>query len=116
MSAKAALAMVRNRASSSLPAVNAGTVDAFRAAVKHERQVELAFEDHRYWDLLRWRDAIDVLNSPVQGVKVTRSEDRYSYEVVDVADRTFMERNYYLPFMRSEVVNSKGTLEQNAGY
>ncbi|MBO4817328.1 MAG: RagB/SusD family nutrient uptake outer membrane protein [Bacteroidales bacterium] len=116
MSAKAALAMVRNRASSSLPAVNAGTVDAFRAAVKHERQVELAFEDHRYWDLLRWRDAINVLNSPVQGVKVTRSEDRYSYEVVDVADRTFMERNYYLPFMRSEVVNSKGTLEQNAGY
>ncbi|MBR6881987.1 MAG: RagB/SusD family nutrient uptake outer membrane protein, partial [Bacteroidales bacterium] len=88
----------------------------FRAAVKHERQVELAFEDHRYWDLLRWRDAMDVLNKPVQGVKVTRSGDNWQYKVVDVADRVFAERNYYLPLMRSEIENAGGTLEQNPGY
>ena len=90
--------------------------DSFRNAVKHERQVELAFEDHRYWDLLRWKDAMTVLNSPVQGVKITRSGDTYTYKVVDVADRTFAARNYYLPLMRSEIENSAGTLEQNPGY
>ena len=116
MSAMDALKMVRNRASGSLPAVNAATVDSFRMAVKHERQVELAFEDHRYWDLLRWRDAITVLNRPVQGVKITRSGNQYSYSVVNVAGRAFQERNYYLPFLRSEIENADGTLEQNAGY
>jgi hypothetical protein len=116
MSAAAALQQVRDRASVSLPAVSASTIDAFRAAVKHERQVELAFEDHRYWDLLRWKDAMDVLNRPVQGVKVTRSGNAYTYKVVDVADRTFTERNYYLPLMRSEIENAGGTLEQNPGY
>lgn len=116
MSAAEALQQVRNRASVSLPAVPAGTVDSFRKAVKHERQVELAFEDHRYWDLLRWKDAMTVLNQPVQGVKVTRTGNTYSYKVVDVADRTFAARNYYLPLMRSEIENAAGTLEQNPGY
>ena len=116
MSAAEALQKVRDRASVSLPAVAAGTVDSFRKAVKHERQVELAFEDHRYWDLLRWKDAMTVLNQPVQGVKVTRTGNTYSYRVVDVADRTFAARNYYLPLMRSEIENAAGTLEQNPGY
>ena len=116
MSAKAALQLVRDRAGASLPAVTASTVDSFRAAVKHERQVELAFEDHRYWDLLRWKDAMTVLNQPVKGVKITRTGTDYSYTVVNVADRKFNERNYYLPFMRSEIENSAGTLEQNPGY
>ena len=115
-SAAEALKYIRMRASMSLPPVTAGTVESFRKAVKHERQVELAFEDHRYWDLLRWRDAMDVLNKPVQGVKVTRSGDDWQYKVVDVADRTFAERNYYLPLMRSEIENAGGTLQQNPGY
>ena len=104
------------RASLSLPPVDAKTVDSFRDVVKHERRVELAFEDHRYWDLLRWKDAMTVLNSPVKGMKITRSGDTYTYKVVDVADRTFAARNYYLPLMRSEIENAAGTLEQNPGY
>ena len=116
VSAAQALQAVRNRASVSLPDVDAATVDSFRAAVKHERQVELAFEDHRYWDLLRWKDAMTVLNSPVQGVKISRSGSAYTYKVVDVADRTFGARNYYLPLMHSEIVNAGGTLQQNPGY
>ena len=115
-SASRALQYVRDRASLSLPPVEARTIDSFREVVKHERQVELAFEDHRYWDLLRWKDAMTVLNSPVKGVKVTRTGDTYTYKVVNVADRTFAARNYYLPLMRSEIENSAGTLEQNPGY
>ena len=116
MSAKQALQMVRDRAGSSLPVVTASTVDSFRAAVKHERQIELAFEDHRYWDLLRWKDAMTVLNQPVKGVKISRTGTEYTYTVVNVAERKFNQRNYYLPFMRSEIENSAGTLEQNPGY
>ena len=117
LSAREALQLVRDRASLGLPEVTTADPDEFREAVKHERRVELAFEDHRYWDLLRWKDAMEVLNKPVRGVKVTRTgDDAWSYETVDVADRTFLERNYYMPFSRSEVVNSHNTLEQNPGY
>jgi hypothetical protein len=116
MSAKAALQQVRDRASLSLPPIVAASIDSFREVVKHERRVELAFEDHRYWDLLRWKDAATVLNSPVQGVKISKTGSTYSYKVVDVATRTFKNENYYLPFMRSEIQNSGGTLEQNPGY
>jgi starch-binding outer membrane protein, SusD/RagB family len=31
-----------------------------RATLRNERRVELAFEDHRYWDLVRWRIAHEV--------------------------------------------------------
>ena len=116
MSARQALQQVRDRASTKLPKVIAADQEAFREAVKHERRVELAFEDHRYWDLLRWKDAMDVLNKPVLGVAVTKTEDGWSYQVQEVATRTFYERNYYLPFLRSEIENSGNTLEQNPQY
>ena len=116
MSAKEALQKVRDRASLRLPAINSSNVEAFRNAVKHERQIELAFEDHRYWDLLRWKDAMTVLNKPVQGVKINKVGDTYSYSVVDVASRKFYERNYFLPLLHSEIVNSNGTLSQNPDY
>jgi hypothetical protein len=116
MSARQALQQVRDRASVNLPKVTASDKDSFREAVKHERRIELAFEDHRYWDLLRWKDAMDVLNRPVLGVKVTKTEGAWSYEVTEVATRTFYERNYYLPFLRSEIENSNNTLEQNPEY
>ena len=116
MTARQALMMVRDRASTDLPEVTAVSKDAFRDIVKHERQVELAFEDHRYWDLLRWKDAVEVLNRPVKGVRITKENGVYVYTTVDVATRTFHENNYRLPFLRSEVENSQGTLEQNPGY
>ena len=116
MTARAALQLVRDRASVSLPPVTAGTVESFREAVRHERRIELAFEDHRYWDLLRWKEAMTVLNEPVKGVRITRAGDTYNYQVVDVAARKFSPANYYLPFMRSEIENSAQTLTQNPGY
>ena len=116
MSARQALQQVRDRASTKLPKVIATDKESFREVVKHERRVELAFEDHRYWDLLRWKDAMDVLNKPVLGVEITREGEGWSYEVVEVATRTFYEKNYYLPFLRSEIENSNNTLEQNPNY
>lgn len=124
LSARGAINQVRRSASTLLPEVTTTDRNEFRNAVKHERRIELAFEDHRYWDLIRWMDAFDVLNRTVLGVKVTKEvinvgdneEFKFSYDVVDVAPRVFLNRNYYLPFSRSEIVNSQGTLVQNDGY
>ncbi len=117
LTARQALQMVRARASSSLPAVTITSVSAFRDVVKHERRIELAFEDHRYWDLLRWKDAETVLNQPIQGVSVTKSATgAFSYQVFNAATRVFKSSMYYYPFSQSEIVNSNGLLVQNPGY
>lgn len=118
LTARQALKKVRDRASTSLPLVTATAVSDFRTALKHERRIELAFEDHRYWDLLRWKDAATVLNQPIKGVTVTKSSTGvFSYQQVNVTTHTFnANANYYYPFPQAEVVNSNGTLAQNPGY
>ncbi len=117
LTARQALNQVRRSASTSLPEVVTTNKDEFRKAVKHERRIELAFEDHRFWDLLRWKDAITVLNQPVTGVKVTKNDTgEYQYQVVNVGERVFMERNYRFPFTRNEIKNSNGAMTQNEGY
>lgn len=118
MTARAALKMVRDRASVLLPAVTAISKSDFRNAVKQERRIELAFEGHRYWDLLRWKDAEAVLNQPIQGVTVTKTgANSFSYQVVNVAQRVFTApAMYFFPFTRAEIVNSKDALIQNPGY
>ena len=73
MTARQALTEVRQSASTSLPAVTATSKTDFRNAVKQERRVELAFEDHRYWDLLRWKDAMTVLNKAIKGASEKRT-------------------------------------------
>lgn len=55
--AAALINQVRQRASATLPTVPAGTRDAMFSALMHERRVELAFEAHRYNDLVRWHRA-----------------------------------------------------------
>lgn len=118
LSARQALNMVRSRVGVAMPAVIVGGKDAFRTAIKHERRIELAFEDHRYWDLLRWNDAATILNQPIKGVNVTKNANlTFNYSIVDIATRTFRApAMYYLPFPRAEVVRSNGSITQNPGY
>ncbi len=45
------------------PALNVSSQDAFRDAIAHERQIELAFENHRWFDLLRTGKAKAVMTA-----------------------------------------------------
>lgn len=121
LSAKDALNLVRNRTSVGLGDVNlakfAGSDDKsrMRAAIKAERRVELAFEDHRYWDLLRWKDG-SALAETIKGVKASILGDAISYETIDVEPRVFEEKMYRYPLPHEEVSKSGGVLEQNLGW
>ncbi|TDQ08639.1 RagB/SusD family nutrient uptake outer membrane protein [Pedobacter metabolipauper] len=46
-----------------VPALNVASQDAFREAVYQERKVELAFENHRWFDLVRTGKAVEVMNA-----------------------------------------------------
>src|SRR5690606_11343815 len=42
---------------------------ATRDLIRKERKVELAFENHRYWDLRRWRTAVTELTRTYTGLR-----------------------------------------------
>jgi hypothetical protein len=117
LSARQALNLIRARTGVAMPAVTVTGVADFRNAVKHERRIELAFEGHRYFDLLRWKDAATVLNQPIQGIAATKTGAVFSYQTINVATRVFnAPTNYLYPFSQGEIVNSGGKLVQNPGY
>lgn len=122
LTARQALDQVRGRASVGLGGVDlakyegATDKERMRAAVKAERRVELAFEDHRYWDLLRWNNGT-VLAEPVEGIRAADNGDgTFRYERFKVEERVFDEKMYRYPIPYQEISKSKGVVTQNAGW
>ncbi len=121
-----ALNMVRSRVG--MPDVPAGG-DGNRSVLDHirqERQIELAFEGHRYFDVRRWMIAPDVYSVPNYGIRVTGALDpagellvtntyAYTYELTVMYDKSWDDKNYFLPIPRGEL-NSNPSLTQNPGY
>jgi hypothetical protein len=86
--------------------------DAMRELIRNERRLELCFENHRFWDLRRWK--LD-LNEPARGVKITTSGDGFAYEYFTVEERKYQDYMYYGPIPYSEM-NKWGNLQQNDGW
>ena len=114
MSAKDAVTLVRSRAGIKNPELEIADPAEFMEKVKKERRIELCFEDQRFYDLRRWKDADEVLNGSVGGIRITNAGGNYSYETVTVdSSRKFDKRMYYFPIPYSDQVNG---LEQNPGW
>ena len=120
-SARTALNSVRNRAG--LPDVDLTKFDGatdqerMRNAIKAERRVEFAFEDHRWWDLLRWKDG-EALKADIMGIRAEDNHDgTFDYTEIKVESRVFdTEKMYFYPIPYSEISKSGGVLVQNAGW
>ena len=105
---------VRNRAS--LPNVSALSQEQMRAVIQHERRVELAFEEHRSWDVRRWKIASSTLGTPLMGVQIERKPlGGYTYMPVKVEQRVFQPKMYWYPIPQSEVLKLK-QWKQNNGW
>jgi hypothetical protein len=88
--------------------------DAFRELIQNERRIELAFENHRYYDMRRW---LLPLNETVTGMKVTKAADgTLTYEEVEVEERNFNDiRYYYQPIPYNDQVKSRNLIN-NLGW
>jgi hypothetical protein len=119
MSARQAVNMVRSRPGVNMPAVPlAINQTAMRTAIRYERQVELAFEEHRYYDVRRWKIADVTENQPARGVIITKNTDgSFSFASKIALDgRKFETKHYWLPIPRAQIQASNNQLEQNPGY
>ena len=92
------------------------TQEQMRTLIHHERRVELAFEEHRFWDVRRWKVASSTLGAPVKGVKITQDDaGNFTYSPVQVEQRVFQPKMYWYPIPQSEVLKLHHW-EQNKGW
>jgi hypothetical protein len=85
--------------------------------IRNERRVELAFEDHRYWDVRRWMIGDNTLGATIRGVRVTREANgSFRYVPYDLEKRIFLEKMYLYPIPQPEIVKTNGNILQNPGW
>lgn len=120
------LNQIRQRAGVNMPALQttnpagAGYVEptqqALRKRIHNERQVELCFEEHRFYDVRRWKEGESTFGRPVNGMRSTQSSPgAFTYESFVVETRVFTSKNYLFPISQTEL-NKASNLKQNPGY
>lgn len=114
-SALEAVNLVRVRAGQ--PAIPAGiSQQLLRERIRNERRVELAFEEHRFFDVRRWKIAEQTENMPLRGMRVVNNAGQLSYQPFVVEQRTFTPNMYLYPIPYPEIAKSNGQLTQNPGW
>lgn len=83
------------------------TKEYARKAVRMERRLELALEGHRFFDLVRWGIAKEVIES------YSAFEGQYLdfYQGI-----VYRPQNDYFPIPKTQIDRSSNTLDQNEGY
>ena len=94
----------------------------FRVKLKRERQVELFAENSmRYFDLLRWKDALQEENQLLQGCDINISDDQtrvadfYKPTIITTVHKMFEQRMYLWPFPTYELKRNVN-MTQNPGW
>lgn len=93
------------------------TKEEMREVVRNERRIELAFEDHRWHDIRRWKIAMTTNNQYNKVMKITKnSNGSYTYERRESIRRhNFRPEMYLMPIPDGEI-NKMPALLQNPGW
>ena len=82
------------------------TKDGMREIIQRERMIELCFEGQRFYDLRRWKLAMDYCNRPVRGWSVSESGDDF-YIPSYIYFRDFTPRDYFWPIKLDDLYRNK---------
>lgn len=93
--------------------------EQMRERIRHERYIELSFENKRYWDLRRWKTAVERLDGKqYTACHITKHDDgtfTYEYKPVDITPLVFQEKMYFMPIPQGDIEKNPN-LEQNPGW
>jgi len=104
---------VRNRTGVIMPPLPAGLSQSqARDRIRTERRIELAFEDHRAWDVRRWMIAPAAFGTAIRGVKITQvSPGVFAYVPETVENRAFQPKMYLFPILQTELSVAPGLVQ-----
>lgn len=87
---------------------------AMRTAIRRERQVELAFENVRYFDCRRWKTAVAEFGGDVFGMNMFADGNAF-YDKTLIETRVFRQRDYLFPIPNNEILKNE-LMVQNPGW
>ena len=93
---------------------NMTTVE-MRAFIQNEWRIEFAFEEHRYFDIKRWKLAQTVMNQPRTGVSINLTGTTLTFNPITVLNTAFITKQYFHPIPYDEVLKDPN-LKQNPGW
>ena len=111
--AKTYLNMIRARAG--MPNITESG-QALVAKYQNERRIELAFEQHRYFDIRRWMIAPQAMGRNAFGIVINQPfSGPVTYSKNKIQDRAWNDKMYFLPILLDEI-NRNSELVQNPMY
>lgn len=116
MSALDALNEVRNRVGMpDYEVTHAADQTALREGIRHERMIELCFEEHRFYDVRRWDIGEQVFNKSVSGIRIEGdSKQVTSWKEFEIESRSFSKKMNLYPIPYTEMLRT--TMAQNPGW
>ena len=109
-----AVNQVRQRAN--MPNFPAGLSQSeFRDKLRNERMVELAFEDHRFWDIRRWKIGQQTTNIFQMEITQNNGGNGFVFEKKLLEVRPYEERMNIYPIPQAELFKNEN-LTQNTGW
>ncbi len=84
--------------------------EAIRELIRAERRVELAFENHRYFDCKRWKISTQTDDGPFYGMNVDKGRPEF-YERTVFEERVFDPKNYLWPIPQTEIYKNKNLVQ-----
>lgn len=104
------------RKNADMPSLSSMGTEEFMERLYNEWRVEFAFEDHRFWDVRRWRIA-DSTQRELYGVKIEKETNgTLSFYKNLYETRTWKECMYLYPIPQSELYKNANLNPQNTGW
>lgn len=87
-----------------------------RELIRNERRIELCFENHRFYDLRRWKVDLSLLTEQAKGIAISQGTGGVlQYNYIDVENRSYKDYMYYGPIPYNETLKYD-QLKQNKGW
>lgn len=113
---------IRQRPGTDLPALTAGMDQTqMRAAIKHERRIEFSYENHRLFDLWRWKDSLVEMNKDLHAMEIKNAVPLtnggvWTYTRISLNHpHVFTQKMYFCPIPQAAMDRNKNLI-QNFGY
>lgn len=104
------------RKNAGMPVITLADKEEFIQRLYNEWRVEFAFEDHRFWDVRRWKIA-DTTQRELYGVKIEKqSNGNLNFYKNLYSNRKWTESMYLYPIPQSELYKNKNLNPQNTGW